>query len=228
MLDVSHLPSVDQEKPIAPDVTDRLQEISASYYGNEGGCHAQDHVERVRRTAGWIGRQMKARLDVLDAAALLHDIGRPMETASQGRTCHAQEGAAMAEKILQELCLDRALIDAICHCIATHRFRRGNPPASLEAMILFDADKLDSIGAVGIGRAFLFAGQVGARLHNSEKDIHETVSYSLEDTAYREFMVKLHKVRDRMLTPAGRMIAGERHSFMELFFRQLEREIRTG
>lgn len=228
MLDVSPLPSVDQEKPIAPDIMVRLQEISASYYGNEAGCHAQDHVDRVRRTAGWIGRQMKARLDVLDAAALLHDIGRPLETASQGRICHAQEGAAMAEKILLELCLDRARIDVICHCIATHRFRRGNQPASLEAMILFDADKLDSIGAVGIGRAFLFAGQVGARLHNSKEEGLEAVSYSLEDTAYREFMVKLRKVRDHMFTPAGKMIAEERHSFMEVFFQQLEREIRMG
>jgi len=98
-------------------------------------------------------------------------------------------------------------------------------PQTLEAKILYDADKLDSIGAVGIGRAFLFAGQTGARLHNeSDVDILACKPYSKEDTAYREFKFKMSKIKDRMLTPEGKRLAAERHNFMEVFFERLERE----
>ena len=79
--------------------------------------------------------------------------------------------------------------------------------------MLFDADKLDSIGAVGVGRAFLFAGEIGARLHDKHIDVPKTKPYTRDDTAYREFLVKLGRVRDRMTTREGRRIAVDRHRF---------------
>jgi uncharacterized protein len=104
----------------------------------------------------------------------------------------------------------------IAHCIEAHRYRGDKNPRTLEAKILYDADKLDSIGAVGIGRAFLFAGQTGARLHNDSDDVDilDCKPYSKEDTAYREFKFKMSKKR----------LAEERHVFMEVFFERLERE----
>ena len=68
-------------------------------------------------------------------------------------------------------------------------------------------------------------GQIGARLHNPEIDPAQTSAYSVEDTAYREFYVKMSKVRDQMLTSVGRQMAEHRHTFMEAFFRQLTREV---
>ena len=156
--------------------------------------------------------------------ALLHDIGRSEESASRGAICHARRGAELARPILQELGYESKATHAICHAINAHRFRGSVEPETLEARILFDADKLDSIGAVGIGRAFLFAGQIGARLHNPEQDHSRTSSYSLEDSAYREFQVKLSQVKDQMLTESGRRLAQERHDFMLTFFTQLTRE----
>jgi uncharacterized protein len=94
----------------------------------------------------------------------------------------------------------------------------------VEARVLFDADKLDAIGAVGVARAFLFAGEVGARLHNPDVDIEGTRSYSVDDTGYREYMLKLSKIKERMLTVTGREIASERHAFMENFFEQFVAE----
>jgi uncharacterized protein len=84
---------------------------------------------------------------------------------------------------------------------------------------------LDSIGAVGIGRAFLFAGEVGARLHNTEIAIEETRPYTREDTGYREFRLKLCRIKDRMLTSEGGRMAEERHSFMESFFERFLQEV---
>ncbi len=213
------------EAPLDPEVTAELRRISAGYCLQEGGSHGPDHSERVCRTALAIGVEMGARPDILAAAALLHDIGRRRETESRGAVCHAEVGAEMARDILDRLGFGAADREAICHCIRAHRFRGRTRPQTLEAEILFDADKLDSIGAIGIGRAFLFAGQIGACLHNPELDPAETASYSSQDTAYREFQVKMSRVRDRMLTPVGRRLARERHRFMELFFDQLNREI---
>lgn len=214
--------------PLGEILTSRLRKSASFHCESEGGCHGIDHSDRVHATAIYIGRAMNGRLDILSPASILHDIGRRDESASKGIICHAVRGAELAEPILSDLDFDRDDIKEICHCIATHRFRDNNSPQSLEAKILFDADKLDSIGAVGIGRAFLFAGQIGARLHNQDTDVRATASYTSEDTAYREFLVKLCKVKERMLTTIGRQLAEERHQFMKVFFNRLEMEINGG
>jgi uncharacterized protein len=90
--------------------------------------------------------------------------------------------------------------------------------------VLFDADKLDAIGAVGIARAYLFAGEVGALLHNPDADPEKVKPYSRDDTGYREYKVKLSQIKDRMLTGEGRRMAQERHAFMEAFFERFLKE----
>ncbi|MGA3085838.1 MAG: HD domain-containing protein [Thermodesulfobacteriota bacterium] len=188
--------------------------------------HGWDHVKRVYELCLKIGKKEKADLTILALAALLHDIGRKEEQASKGKICHAQAGAKKAERILFKLGLPDPIKKEVLHCIQSHRFRGEKVPNSLEAKILFDADKLDSIGAVGVGRAFLFAGEVGARLHNSHQDLSKTVSYSREDTAYREFQVKLIKIKDRMLTSSGKSLAEGRHRFMVRYFKRLDAEVK--
>jgi uncharacterized protein len=215
----------DDDYPLGVALTEKLRQMADPYHDDTGGCHGPDHTERVHKTALYIGRLMGAKLDVLSAAALLHDIGRKYETKKQGKICHAEKGAELARDILAKLDFSPSLIDEIAHCIQAHRYRGEMAPRTLEAKILYDADKLDSIGAVGIGRAFLFAGQTGARLHNDgDVDILACKPYSKEDTAYREFKFKMSKIKDRMLTPEGKRLAAERHDFMEVFFRRLERE----
>ncbi|MCF8063050.1 MAG: phosphohydrolase, partial [Deltaproteobacteria bacterium] len=118
------------------------------------------------------------------------------------------------------------MLDNVIHCIRTHRFRGDARPETLEGRVLFDADKLDAIGAGGIGRAFQFAGEVGATLHNPLADLESTAPYTREDTAYREYRLKLSRIRERMLTQEGRRLAGERHAFMERFFDRFLEEVR--
>ncbi len=202
-----------------------LKKISHDYCSREGGAHGPDHSERVYQMALRLGKIMDADLEVLAAAGLLHDIGRARERECKGAICHAEYGARLAGPILERLGYQPDIIGKICHCIRAHRYRGACRPQSLEAKILFDADKLDSIGAIGIGRAFLFAGQIGACLHNPEIDPRQTKSYSQQDTAYREFQVKMKRVKRRLLTAAGAEIAVKRHQFMELFFDRLNSEI---
>lgn len=197
---------------------------AGAFFRNARGSHGWDHTERVLRLCLRIGKKEKADLGVLKLAALLHDIGREEEDRSNGKVCHGRRGAALARKLLERRGLEAATVRAVVHCIRTHRFRKRAVPKTLEARILFDADKLDSIGAVGVGRAFLFAGEVGARLHDKAIDVRKTKPYSREDTAYREFLVKLGRVKDRMRTREGKRIAAERHRFMAAFFDRLNKE----
>jgi uncharacterized protein len=171
-----------------------------------------------------IGRAEGADLEVLAVAAFLHDVGRSYEDESKGTICHAEKGAEIAKTLLVNYPLSDEKKQNIVHCIGSHRFRGNNAPETLEAKTLFDADKLDSIGAIGIGRAFLFAGEVGAKLHNPQADLHNTRPYTEEDTGYREFKLKLSKIKDRMLTAEGKRLAEERHAFMEAFFERLQQE----
>ncbi|MBN1622708.1 MAG: HD domain-containing protein [Endomicrobiales bacterium] len=187
--------------------------------------HGWEHTERVYSMAVHIGRKEKADLDVVKLAALLHDIARSYEDKSNGKICHAQKGAQISRRILEKLKVDKEKINSVVHCIQVHRFRKSLRKDSLEAKVLFDADKLDSIGAVGIGRAFLFAGEVGAKLHNKGIDLKKTKPYTKEDTAYREYMVKLRHIKKRMLTKEGKRLAEKRHRFMRQFFNRLNREV---
>ena len=189
------------------------------------GSHAWDHTQRVYRLSLQIGSAEDADPDVVGVAALLHDIGRSHQDASRGRICHAVKGAALSRPIVERLPLRDDQKANIVHCIRTHRYRNNDTPETIEARVLFDADKLDAIGAVGIARAYLFAGEVGARLHAPEVDIADTRSYSENDTGYREYRIKLFKIKDRMMTAAGRQLAEVRHRYMEEFFNQFLKEI---
>jgi uncharacterized protein len=209
---------------ISGELFERVQDTAQRRFKGAKGSHDWDHTERVLRICLRIGRREKADLAILKLAALLHDIGRAEEDRTHGRVCHSEAGSRIAARILAAEGVDAASIARVRHCIETHRYRKNAVPATLEAEILFDADKLDSIGAVGIGRAFLFAGEVGARLHNKGVDLATTRPYTREDTAYREFMVKLRHVKDRMHTREGRRIAAERHRFMVAYFDRLDRE----
>jgi uncharacterized protein len=213
-----------RRRPVPAALVAKIESEARGFFLHSRGSHDWDHTERVLRLCLRIGRKEKADFGVLSLAALLHDIGRGAEDESNGRICHGRAGAAMAGKLLTAYGLDAVTVRAVVHCIRTHRFRKRAVPKTLEAKVLFDADKLDSIGAVGIGRAFLFAGEVGARLHDPRIDVRRTKPYTREDTAYREFLVKLGRVRKRIFTREGKRIAAERHRFMVEFFDRLNRE----
>ncbi|MCX6741560.1 MAG: HD domain-containing protein [Candidatus Pacearchaeota archaeon] len=200
------------------------KEIKEKFFANSG-CHDFDHTLRVLNLCMHLGKGENADIEILSIAAILHDIAREEEKKSGGKICHAERGAMLSRQILEEKGLEREKIEKIIHCIECHRYRKNRIPETKEAKILFDADKLDSIGAIGIGRAFVFAGEIGARVHNKDIKVEETESYSKEDTAYREFLVKLRNIKDKMLTDEGKKFAEERHQFMFEFFDRLNKEV---
>jgi len=195
------------------------------FFEKARGSHDWSHVERVYKLCKLIAKKENADLKVLKLAALLHDIGRLEEDESKGRICHAERSSILARKILKKYNVDKETIEKVIHCIETHRKRKNKKPESIEARVFFDADKLDSIGATGIGRLFLFAGEIGARLHNKKVDLEKQKMYSKDDTAFREFHASVRKIKDKMLTQEGKRIAEERHKFMIEFFNRLNDEV---
>jgi len=201
-----------------------IKAFAMKHLSNATGSHHWDHTQRVLNMCMHIARKEPSDMEVLTIAAYLHDVGRPYQDASKGTVCHAEKGAQMASSLLETYPLPAEKKENIIHCIRSHRFRGDCKPATPEAKVLFDADKLDAIGAVGIGRAFLFAGELGAKLHNPLVDPEKTESYTEDDTGYREFKLKLSKIKARMLTEEGRRLAVGRHAFMEKFFERFLQE----
>lgn len=205
-------------------IIEKVEEEAKKYFIGADGCHDWSHVERVGKLAFHIAKKMKANLFVIELASLLHDAGRKKETEKKGAICHAEEGAEIAKRILAKYKIPKNHVENVVHCIISHRYRNNHIPISKEAKILYDADKLNSIGAVGIGRNFLFAGNIGATLHSS-RPIEESKEYTEDDTAYREYIVKLKKVASKMLTKEGKKIAQGRHEFMVKFFNRFLKEV---
>lgn len=212
---------------LTPENEANISAIAQGILDADGSCHDWDHTLRVKNTALKLGTQEGADLEIVATAAILHDIARPMEMADQGKSDHATIGALQASEILtREGIGDEEFRQRVAHCIRTHRFRNrtSEAPSTIEAKVLFDADKLDSLGAIGLARAFHFAGKTGARVHNTPEEALSGHSYGREDSALREFLVKLRYLPERLLTATGRELGTERLAFMREFFERLNRE----
>ncbi len=197
------------------------------HYEGADAVHAFDHVLRVLALAERVGRAEGADLEIVRPAALLHDAGR--EAAEAQGFDHAAFAAARAREIL--VGQPRERVEAVAHAVAAHRFRAEPEPTTLEAQVLFDADKLDAIGAVGVARAFAYGGARGQRLWAPAEAV-DVARWTAEGddpgehTPVHEFVVKLSRIKERLFTPSGRSIAEERHAAMVAFFERFDAEVR--
>lgn len=212
--------------PLFQEILVRIREI---FSGVRGG-HDFDHTMRVLINAAKIAEMELPSEDtesrrIVSFGALLHDCARPEEDSGKGTVCHAELGRVKSVELLRSAgCTDEKFLCTIGECVGRHRYRGKDAPLTLPEKIVYDADKLDSIGAVGIARTFHFASHIGARIHNTEQQALNGSEYGSEDTGYREYLVKLRNVPDRMLTESGRKLAVQRGVFMRQFFEELNRE----
>lgn len=200
-----------------------------SWYPANDPVHGFDHVLRVYRMAERLARQEGADLEVVRAAALLHDAqGSATRGGDAGRLDHHHASAEFAAQVLQAEGWPPGRIAAVQHCILAHRFRDGTPPETLEARIIFDADKLDVIGAIGVVRTVAYDVVVGQPIYAQPSDrFRETGEKEPGEphSSVHEYLFKLSKVKDLLHTPSARAIAEERHDFMRAFFERLDAEM---
>ncbi len=220
-----------------PSIRRRVWEIADVYYTKDDWAHGRGHIERVVRSALEIGKQEGANLEVIELAAILHDIFEYKETHDNVEGFrHEIAGAAEARRILKELGLPNETIDAVAHCIEAHRKRASRMPETLEAKCLFDADKLDCLGAIGVIRAAFVSFDHGQEFY---KEIGDLDTYKRENlrpdgtiidfsghSSNLEWELSIKEVPRRMFTQTGRKIAEGRAAFAEDFYRRYGEEMK--
>ena len=190
-------------------------------YDQFDASHDWQHIERVRQNANAILVQEKADKFLIDIAVLLHDVSDLKYT---------RDGEDPETEILDSLELTETQKRRIKEIIASVSFKGGNgiAPASIEAEIVQDADRLDAIGAVGIARTFAYGGAKGRKLYDWEEkprsEMTEAEYRSAPTSSATHFYEKLLLLKNTMNTAAGKQIAEERHQFMLSFLEQLKKE----
>jgi uncharacterized protein len=188
-------------------LTDSMREkvwaVAGPYYTEDDWAHGRGHIERVVGTALEIGTQEGADLDVIELAAILHDVFENKETHSNIEGFrHEIEGAKEARKILKQLGVADKTVDAVCHCIESHRKRTSTEPQTIEAKCLFDADKLDCIGAIGVIRCAFVSFDHGQEFYREER--HRVIPAKQHTTGrnHHRLLKTLFKLRIRTQSQA--------------------------
>jgi uncharacterized protein len=208
-------------------IIDEVTKTAHGFFVGAKPSHDWSHTERVSSMCIRIGTKEHADRFVLALAALLHDIGREEEYASEGAVCHAEASTAKAREILTRYQLEPAVLENVLHSIAAHRFRGDLNPETLEAKVLSDADKLDAIGAIGVARSYLWLGEFGGPLYDEPGDEQDAMQRRPEnDSLQREWVVKLRFLKERMYTETARRIAVSRTVYLERYLRRLELEVK--
>jgi uncharacterized protein len=204
-------------------------EIARSWYPENDPVHGFDHILRVYRMVEKLALAEGADLEIVRAAALLHDAeGSQTSGGVIGRLNHHQASAEFARLVLEAEDWPQDKIAAVQHCIRAHRFRDDSEtPQTLEAKILFDADKLDVIGAIGVARTIAYDVVVNQPIY-AEPSARFRESGQREPgephSSYHEYLFKLSKIKDRLYTPTARALAEGRHRFMAKYFDRLAAE----
>jgi len=206
-------------------------EQARAWYASADPVHDFEHVLRVYRLAERIALAEGADLEIVRAAALLHDsVGSAPGGDGQERLGHHLTSARFAGEVLRAENWQPERVEVVQHCIRAHRFRhQGERPQTLEAMCLYDADKLDGLGAIGAARTIAFAALAGQPFYYepSERFLREGKTEPDEPhSSYHEYLFKLRKVKDQLFTTTGKAIADQRHKFLSDFYAQLQAECR--
>ncbi len=192
---------------------------------NAEGGHDWFHIQRVHNNSLLlIAKEADASLNtlVIQLGALLHDIAD-----SKFHNGDETVGPAMAREFLKSIQVDDSVIEHVVKIIENISFKGGNTPqqfTSDELNIVQDADRLDAIGAIGIARTFNYGGFKNRAIYDPEiaPDLQmdkETYKKSTAPTI-NHFYEKLLLLKDRMNTTSGKVIAAQRHAFMEDYLAQ--------
>jgi uncharacterized protein len=210
----------------------RLTEEIMAREGSEDAAHDYDHIVRVMALADTIQAREGGDLPIIWAAVALHDIGQARERRYGGD--HAQLGAEMAADLLTGTQFPQEAISIVQQAIRDHRMTGSAVPQSLEGRILYDADKIDSLGATGIGRLYCITGRYNQKVYAPvPAEVVEPVDPLLVRYLRRrpdyspsiEFHLLFGNLPERMTTETGRELARERYEYMAGFFTRLQFEV---
>jgi uncharacterized protein len=208
------------------DKNSLLEEIMPLYDGKDP-AHDFSHALRVCRNARLIGEKEGADMQVVTLAALLHDAGSGSKLREKSAESEARK-LAIAEEFLKKRDLSEDVIKRVLYAVEVHSFSKGIEPATLEAKVLQDADRLDAIGAIGIARVFLTGGALGRDLYNPKDPFCREREPDDGKWNLDHFYRKLLKLEDGMHTETGKKLAQRRGTVLRRYLADLEEEISKG
>lgn len=186
--------------------------------------HDFSHITRVVKTAQKLAAAEKANVELVSAAAYLHDIvNLPKNHPDRSRA--SELASQMSRNILAEIGYDEEMINAICVVVLEHSFSKGLRPSTIESAILQDADRLDALGAIGIMRTISCGTLMQASYYNVNDPLAKEREYDDKSFSLDHFYIKLYKLPELMNTEAAREEANYRIKFMNSFVDQLISEI---
>ncbi|MBK5553012.1 HD domain-containing protein [Pseudomonas sp. TH03] len=187
---------------------------------SEDGAHDLSHLQRVWHNVRTLHGQEGGDLEVLLASVLLHDCVA-VEKNSPLRSQASRLAAEKAATLLTTLDWPNTKIAAVAHAIEAHSFSANIAPTTLEAKIVQDADRLDSLGMLGVARTFYIAGRMGSALYDPQDPEAKARDYDDKRFCLDHFQTKLLHLADGFQTTTGQRLAQTRHQrlkgFMELF-----------
>ena len=189
--------------------------------------HDITHTLRVRDLCLHISNIEGGDPEILEASALLHDIGRPAELKDPSRD-HAELSAQLSPGILDRAGFPAQKIPAVVYAIANHRYSSGVMPDNLEARILQDADRLDISGAVGAAMTFAYSGAHNHIMYHPNDPLARAREPDGNKYALDHILTKLMLLPGSMHTGTARGMAEERNRFLQSFVDQFIHEINTG
>ncbi len=209
------------------DIIKKTKKFAKDKLYGEGTGHDWWHTLRVWQMAKKIGKKEGADLFVVELSALLHDIA-DWKFQDGGDD---SVGAMMAKEWLEKFNVDNNALSHICQIIIEISFKGAGVQDklnSIEAKVVQDADRLDAMGAMGISRCFAYGGSQGRQIYdpNTKPKMHKSFEeYKKSDSSsINHFYEKLLILKDRMNTKTGKLMAGERHKFMERYLDRFFRE----
>lgn len=210
------------------DLLKEIKEYGLASMTHSG--HPKSHIYRIETLVKkyFIGKKGVDDL-VLLTAVYLHDIARALEKRMkrEGKNCcHADAGAELAHEYLHYIDFPEDKIPLVVHAIETHRYSKAKKPKTIEARILQECDKLDAMGAIGIIRTLISypSGENTAFYHQKDP---LAKNRELDDNKYGvdHFFTKLFNLKDKITLPEIRKEAKRRHEYMELFLKELNKEV---
>lgn len=208
---------------------EKLKPYVLNLFKNDSSGHDITHLQRTMNTALYLQKKEGGDIIVIGISAFLHDIHRIMQNES-GKFVSPKDSLDTVRNILSNIDLTDEQVDKICYCIEYHEQYNwnGNNVEDLNTLILQDADNLDAIGAIGIGRTFSYGGSHNISMYDDKFPISVENKYSESNgddpSTLHHFYHKLFKLGDNMNTATAKELAKKRTEFMKEFVKEFLNE----
>ena len=209
-----------------PEIIRSIEQNIAEQFAGEATGHDWFHIQRVRQMAQNIQVTEGGNADLIDLIALLHDISDYKFNGGD-----AYKGGEISYQIVIENGGSQNLAEQVKYSVNNISYKGANVEIAvidLETQIVQDADRIDAVGAIGVGRTFAYGGAKGSEMYNPNIPpvLHDSFEAykSTKGTTVNHFYEKLLLLKDRMNTPTGTRIATERTQFMQQFLEQFLHE----